>query len=105
MRFFPPLVRNHLVCMARIRALEGHELQEDDPIVVFISGYLLTLDEQYDEQASKLRMCIRRAEEAEKEIRRLQVEIAEAKAQATGAKSQEATAIEALKQAEDHHTQ
>ena len=104
MRFFPPLVRNRPVWKARMRTLEGRELQEDDPTVVFMTRYLLTLDEQYDKQATKLRSCIHRAKEAEKEIRKLHLQLAEAKAQATESKSHETAAIEALNQAEDRHT-
>ena len=52
-----------------------------------------------------MRRCIRRAEEAEKQIRELQVQLANAKVQATEAESHEAAAVEAFKQAEDRHTQ
>ena len=52
-----------------------------------------------------MRKCIRRAEEAEKQIRSLKVQLANAKAQATTAQSHEAATIEASKQAEDRHTQ
>lgn len=38
-------------------------------------------------------------------VRRLQVQLAEARAQVSAAKSREAAAIEALKQAEDRHSQ
>ena len=105
MRFFPPLVRSSPVWVARMRTLEGAELQEDDPTTVFMSDYLLFLDEQYDRHATDLRKCIRRAEEAEKQIRSLEVQLVKAKAQATIAESREATTIEASKQAKDRHTQ
>jgi len=88
-----------------MRTLEGAELWEDDPTTVFMSDYLLSLDEQYDRQATDLRKCIHRAEEADKHIRSLEVQLAEAKAQATTAESREAAIIEACKQAEDQHTQ
>ena len=48
LRFFPPFQRDHLVWMARMRALEGQQLLEDDPTVVYLTAYLLTLDAQYD---------------------------------------------------------
>ena len=66
---------------------------------------VLTLDEQYDKQATKLRKCIHRAEKDERQIRKFGVQLAEAKAQATEAQSREATAIEALQEAQDRHTQ
>jgi len=105
MRFFPPLVRRSPIWEARMRTLQGLELQQGDPTMAFMSNYLLSLDKQYDRQATKLRKCIRRAEGAEKQIRNLEVQLAEAKAQAARAESQEAASIEALKQAEDRHTQ
>ena len=70
-----------------------------------MSAYLITLDEHHDKQAANLRQQIRRAEDAETMVKRLQVQLAEARAQATAAKSHEAAAVEALKQAEDHHSQ
>jgi hypothetical protein len=73
MRFFPPLVRSSPIWVVRMRTLEGAGLREDDPTTVFMSDYLLSLDEQYDRQATDLRECIRRAEEAEKQIRSLEV--------------------------------
>jgi len=105
MRFFPPLTRDSPVWVARMRTLEGPELRESDPTTVFMSTYLLSLDKQYDRHATHLKKCIRRAEEAENQIRNLQVQLAEAKAQAARAESHEATTIEAFKQAEDRHTQ
>ena len=101
----PPLVRSSPVWVARMRTLEGAGLREDDPTMVFMSDYLLFLDEQYDRQAADLRKSIRRTEEAEKQIRSLEVQLAEAKAQAARAESREAAAIEASKQAEDRHSQ
>ena len=105
MRFFPPFVKNSPVWVARMKTLEGPELREHDPTTVFMSDYLLSLDKQYDRQAKHLRKCIRWARKAEKQIRELQVQLANAKVQATEAESREAAAIEAFKQAEDRHTQ
>ena len=48
-----------------MEALQGHEAQEDSPTLVHLTTYLLALDEQYDWQALELRICLRRAEEAE----------------------------------------
>jgi hypothetical protein len=52
--------------MARMRALEGQQLLEDDPTVVYLTAYLLTLDAQYDFLAQHHRQMIARAEDAEK---------------------------------------
>jgi hypothetical protein len=48
LRFFLPFQRNHPVWMPRMRALEGQQLLQDDPSVVYLTAYLLTLDAQYD---------------------------------------------------------
>jgi hypothetical protein len=34
--------------MSMMRALEGQQLLEDNPTVVYLTAYLLTLDAQYD---------------------------------------------------------
>jgi hypothetical protein len=48
LRFFPPFQRDSSVWMARMHALEGQQLLEDDPTIVYLTAYLLTLDAQYD---------------------------------------------------------
>jgi hypothetical protein len=60
--------------MARMRALEGQQLLEDDPSVVYLTAYLLTLDAQYDFLARHHRQMITRAEDAEKRNRQLHVD-------------------------------
>uniref|UniRef100_A0A804NQF6 Uncharacterized protein n=1 Tax=Zea mays TaxID=4577 RepID=A0A804NQF6_MAIZE len=55
--------------MARMRALEGQQLLGDDPTVVYLNAYLLTLDAQYDFLARHHRQMIARAEDAEKRNR------------------------------------
>ena len=44
--------------MARMRALEGQQLLEDAPTVVYLTTYLLTLDAQYDLLAQHHRQMI-----------------------------------------------
>jgi hypothetical protein len=58
LRFFPPFQRNCPVWMARMRALEGQQLLEDDPSVMYLTAYLLTLDAQYDFLARHHRQMI-----------------------------------------------
>ena len=65
MRFFPPLEKNQRAWRARVEALLGRDAQEDSPTMVHLTTYLLALDEQYDQQALELRICLRRVEEAE----------------------------------------
>ena len=80
-----------------MEALQGWDSQEDSPTVVHLATYLIALDEQYDRQASKLRKCLHRAEEAEIFSRMLQVQLAEAHACVVVVESHETTMSEALK--------
>jgi hypothetical protein len=64
MRFFPPRERDGSVWRTRMDILQGCYSLEDDPTVVFMTTYLLALDEQYDKQALELKKCIHRAKEA-----------------------------------------
>jgi hypothetical protein len=63
-----------------MEALQGQDVQEDNPTMVHLTMYLLALDEQYDRQASELRECLRHAEEAEIFSKMLEVQLAEAHA-------------------------
>jgi hypothetical protein len=105
LRFFPPFQRNRPVWMARMRALEGQQLLENDPIVVYLTAYLLTLDAQYDFLARHHRQMIARAEDEEKLNRKLHVDLTSAQARVAALESREAIAVEALKQAKDEHVQ
>jgi hypothetical protein len=91
--------------MARMHALEEQQLLEDDPTVVYLTTYLLTLDAQYDFLAQHHRQMIARAEDAEKRNRQLHVDLTTAQAHATALESREVIAVEALKQAKDEHVQ
>jgi hypothetical protein len=105
LRFFPPFQRDRPVWMARMRALEGKQLLEDDPIVVYLTAYLLTLDAQYEFLARRHRQMIARAEDAEKRNRQLHVDLTIAQACVAALESREAIVVEALKQAKDEHVQ
>jgi hypothetical protein len=105
LRFFPPFQRDRPVWMARMRALEGKQLLEDDPTVAYLTAYLLTLDAQYDFLARHHRQMLARAEDADKRNRQLHVDLATAQAHATALESREVIAVEALKQANDEHVQ
>jgi hypothetical protein len=80
LRFFPPFQRNRPVWMARMRALEGQQLLKDNPTVVYLTAYLLTLDAQYDFLARHHRQMIARAEDSEKRNRKLHVDLTSAQA-------------------------
>jgi hypothetical protein len=88
-----------------MRALEGQVLLEDDPTVVYLTAYLLTLDAQYDFFARHHRQMIARAEDAEKCNCQLLVDLTTAQASATALESREVIVVEALKQAKDEHVQ
>jgi hypothetical protein len=88
-----------------MEALQGQDMQEDNPTVVHLTTYLLALDEQYDRQASELRECLRRAEEAEIFSRMLEVQLAEAHANVAAVESRETAMAEALKVDEERHAQ
>jgi hypothetical protein len=105
LRFFPPFQRDRPVWMTRMPALEGQQLLEDDPTVVYLTAYLLTLDAQYDFLAWHHRQMIALAEYAEKRNRKLHVDLTTAQACVTALESREVIAVEALKQAKDEHIQ
>jgi hypothetical protein len=105
LRFFPPFQRNRPVWMARMRALEEQQLLEDDPIVMYLTAYLVTLDAQYDFLARHHRQMVARAEDAEKRICQLHVDLTSAQARVAALESREVIAVEALKQAKDEHVQ
>jgi hypothetical protein len=103
MRFFPPWDKNRRVWRARMEALQGPNVQEDNPAVVHLTSYLLALDEQYNRQASELREGLCRAEEAKIFSRMLEVQLAEAHANLAAAESRETTMAEAIKVDQDQH--
>jgi hypothetical protein len=105
LRFFPPLQRVRPVWMTRMRALEGQQLLEFDPSVMYLTAYLLTLDAQYDFLARHHRQLIARAEDAEKRNRKLHVDLTTAQARVATLESHEVIVVEALKQAKDEHVQ
>jgi hypothetical protein len=105
LRFFPPFQRNRPVWMARMRALEGQQFLEDDPTVLYLTAYLLTLDAQYDFLARHHRQMIARAEDAEKRNRQLHVDLTTAQAHVAALESREVIAVETLKQAKDENVQ
>jgi hypothetical protein len=85
--------------------LEGQQLLEDDPSVVYLTAYMLTLDAQYDFLARHHCQMISRAEDAEKRNRKLHVDLTTAQARATALENREVSVVEALKQAKDEHIQ
>jgi hypothetical protein len=91
--------------MATMRALEEQQLLEDDPKVMYLTAYLLTLDAQYDFLARHHRQMIAWAEDAEKRNRQLHVDLTIAQARVAALENHEVIVVEALKQAKDEHVQ
>jgi hypothetical protein len=83
--------------------LEGKQLLEDDPTVVYLTAYLLTLDAQYYFLARHHRQMIAQEKDAEKRNRKLHVDLTIAQARVAALESREVIAVEAMKQAKDEH--
>ena len=77
-------------------ALEVQQLLEDDPTVVYLTAYLLTLDAQYDFLARHHRQMIARAEDAEKSNCQLHVDLTSTKDCVATLESHEVIVVEAL---------
>jgi hypothetical protein len=88
-----------------MRALEEQQLLEDDPTVMYLTAYLLTLDAQYDFSARHHRQMIARAEDAEKRNCKLYLDLTTAQTRVAALESREVIAVEAPKQAKDEHAQ
>jgi hypothetical protein len=104
MKYFPPLDRNRPAWEVRVRTLESLASQEDNPIVVAMSGYLLALDEMCDLQHVQVRRMTARAEAAKARWCKARVELAKAKARATHTKSCVIALEEELLEQADHHS-
>jgi hypothetical protein len=52
LRYFPPSNKNTPTWRKRLQALSGRDPTEDDPTIVYMVGYLHTLDNHYDELSS-----------------------------------------------------
>jgi hypothetical protein len=87
MKYFLPLDRNRPAWEARVQTLESLASQEDDPTVVAMSRYLLTLDELCDLQNDQVRHMSARTEAAEAHWRKARVELAKAEPCASHAES------------------
>jgi hypothetical protein len=105
LRYFPPFQRDRPVWMARMHALKGQQQLEDDPTVMYLTTYLLTLDARYDLLAQHQRQMIARAKDAERSNHQLHVDLTIAQARITALETHEVIAVEALKQAKDEYIQ
>jgi outer membrane murein-binding lipoprotein Lpp len=71
LRYFPPSNKNTPAWRKRLQALSGGDPIEDDPTIVYMAGYLHTLDNQYDDLASHYTHLNSRVESLEQKVRAL----------------------------------
>jgi outer membrane murein-binding lipoprotein Lpp len=71
LRYFPPSNKNTPTWRKRLQALSGGDPIEDDPTIVYMAGYLHTLDNQYDDLASHCTHLNSRVESLEQKVREL----------------------------------
>jgi outer membrane murein-binding lipoprotein Lpp len=71
LRYFPPSNKNTPALRKRLQALSGRDPTEDDPTIVYMAGYLHTLDNQYDDLASHCTHLNSRVESLEQQVREL----------------------------------
>jgi hypothetical protein len=71
LRYFPPSNKNTPAWRKRLQALSGGDPIEDDPTIVYMAGYLHTLDNQYDDLASHRTHLNSRVESLEQQVREL----------------------------------
>jgi hypothetical protein len=71
LRYFPPSNKNTPAWSKRLQALSGRDPTEDDPTIVYMAGYLHTLDNQYDDLASHCTHLNSWVESLEKQVREL----------------------------------
>jgi outer membrane murein-binding lipoprotein Lpp len=71
LRYFPPSNKNTPTWRKRLQALSGRDPTEDDPTIVYMAGYLHTLDNQYDDLASHCTHLNSRVESLEQQVREL----------------------------------
>jgi outer membrane murein-binding lipoprotein Lpp len=71
LRYFPPSNKDTPTWRKRLQALSGGDPIEDDPTIVYMAGYLHTLDNQYDDLASHCTHLNSRVESLEQKVREL----------------------------------
>jgi outer membrane murein-binding lipoprotein Lpp len=74
LRYFPPSNKNTPAWRKRLQALSGRDPTEDDPTIVYMAGYLHTLDNQYDDLSSNCTHLNSRVESLEQQVKKLKRE-------------------------------
>jgi hypothetical protein len=71
LRYFPPSNKNTPTWRKRLQALSRGDPIEDDPTIVYMAGYLHTLDNQYDDLTLHCTHLTSRVESLEQKVREL----------------------------------
>jgi FtsZ-binding cell division protein ZapB len=95
LRYFPPSNKNTPTWRKRLQALLGRDPNEDDPTIVYMSGYLHTLDNHYDDLFSHCTHLNSRVESLEQQIKELKEEKASLQESLEIAEGEEANTREA----------
>jgi outer membrane murein-binding lipoprotein Lpp len=74
LRYFPPSNKNTPTWRKRLQALSGRDPTEDDPTIVYMAGYLHTLDTHYDDLSSHCTHLNSRVESLEQQVKELKKE-------------------------------
>jgi uncharacterized protein YdcH (DUF465 family) len=74
LRYFPPSNKNTPTWRKRLQALSGRDPTEDDPTIVYMAGYLHTLDNHFDDLFSHCTHLNSRVESLEQQVKELKKE-------------------------------
>jgi outer membrane murein-binding lipoprotein Lpp len=74
LRYFPPTNKNTPTWRKRLQALSGRDPTEDDPTIVYMAGYLHTLDTHYNDLSSHCTHLNSWVESLEQQVKELKKE-------------------------------
>jgi outer membrane murein-binding lipoprotein Lpp len=96
-RYFPPSNKNNPTWRKILQGLSGREHNEDDPTVIYMAGYLHTLDTHFDDLFSHCTHLNSRVESLEHQIKKLKEENAALQDSLEMAEGEEANTREAYR--------
>jgi outer membrane murein-binding lipoprotein Lpp len=97
LRYFPPSNKNTPTWKKRLQALSGGDPIEDDPTIVYMAGYLHTVDNHYDELSSHCTHLNSRVESLEQQVKELTQEKASLQESLSIVEGEEANTREAYR--------
>jgi hypothetical protein len=74
LRYYPPNNKNNHVWRKRLQTLSGREHNEDDPTIIYMVGYLHTLNNHFDDLFSDCTHLNSRVESLKRQIKELKEE-------------------------------